>query len=282
MTSDYFSRKYKLRPTPDGLIYQDVPKSARIGLFHIITEYEEIEMGIQGMFFVIYREVCKVLRKPWNWHVTEDYLAAQELESLLINCEWWEYYDICQHFWEYLDETRTSQSERKEIPLYENQINDLFKDEFLGFELKDGKIERVGSPITDAQIREARYILKEPEFKGADTQFEKAIKAINIRPNTDVENCIKDAVGAIESVGRIITNNDNALLDDIIKNAVKKGVIPKPLDQTFIKLYAYRGNEPGVAHGAVGESKITVDEAELILAMSAAMIIYLVKKRSLL
>ena len=71
-------------------------------------------------------------------------------------------------------------------------------------------------------------------------------------------------------------------LDDIIKDFAKKGIIPKPLDQSIQKLYAYRGDQPGVAHGLVGASKVTIDEAELILAMSAAIIIYLVKKRSLL
>jgi len=84
---------------------------------------------------------------------------------------------------------------------------------------------------------------------------------------------VKDAVSAIESVGRIIVNDENALLSDIIKGAVTKGAIPQPLDQTFQKVYAYRGNEPGVAHGAVDISKVTINEAELILAMSAAMII---------
>jgi hypothetical protein len=45
-------------------------------------------------------------------------------------------------------------------------------------------------------------------------------------------------------------------------------------------VYAYRGSEPGVAHGAVQASKVTVDEAEFVLGMAAAIIIYLVKKRS--
>ena len=122
-------------------------------------------------------------------------------------------------------------------------------------------------------------LLKQAEFLGADQHFEKALKSFNALPDPDVENCIKDAVSAIESVGRVIIKDDNALLSDIVKIAVKKEVIPKPLDRTFQSVYAYRGNEPGVAHGAVDISKVTVDEAELILAMSAAMIIYLVKKR---
>ena len=144
--------------------------------------------------------------------------------------------------------------------------------------MRKGKIEKVGSGFVDAQVKEARYLLKEPEFKGADEQFEKAIKHLNIRPNPDVENCVKDAVGAIESVGRIIVNDDKALLSDIIKDMTNNGIIPKPLDQAIQKLYAYRGDQPGVAHGLVGASKVTIDEAELVLAMSAAIIIYLVKK----
>ena len=60
----------------------------------------------------------------------------------------------------------------------------------------------------------------------------------------------------------------------------KKGTIPKPLDQAIQKVYAYRGSEPRVAHGAVQASKVTVDEAEFVLGMAAAIIIYLVKKRS--
>jgi len=158
-------------------------------------------------------------------------------------------------------------------------VTQLFAEERLGFELRNGAIEKVGSGYIDAQIEEARYLLKEPEFKGADKHFEKAIKAVNVRPNPDVENCIKDAVSAIESVGRIIVNDDKAMLSDIIKIMVRKGVIPKLLGETMQKVYAYRGDEPGVAHGLVGDSKVTRDEAECVLAVSAAIIIYLVNKR---
>ena len=122
-------------------------------------------------------------------------------------------------------------------------------------------------------------MLKEPEFKGADQHFEKAIKALNVRPNPDVENCVKDAVSAIESVGRIIVNNDKALLSDIIKDMAKNELIPRPLDEAIQKIYAYRGDQGGITHGLVGESKVTIDEAGFVLAMSAAIIIYLVKKR---
>ena len=272
--SDLFSKRYGLGPSPAGLLYEEVSKRARIGLYHIVDQtFDEQTPILQGKFLRLYKDFCVALRIPRDRKIAFNERASAGIERLIMTCEWWQFYDICQVMWSSL----APSSGREHMA---TEINTLFREEQLGFELVDGKVEKVGSGFIDAKVKEARYLLKEPEFKGADEHFEKAIKSLNERPNPDVENCVKDAVAAIESVGRVIVSDDKALLDDIIRNAAKKGVIPKPLDQTFQKVYAYRGSEPGVAHGAVATSKVTEAEAELILAMSAAMIIYLVKKRS--
>lgn len=272
--SELFSKRYGLRPTSEGLMHGDVPERARVGLYHIVEQFFGGEH--QESYLHLYQEICVALRIPRERGLM-DYGASIVIEKLIKDCEWHQFYDICEVMWANPD---SGYFEHKHQEEFTAQINALFREEQLGFEIREGKIEKVGSGFIDAKIKEARYLLKEPEFEGADKHFEKAIKSLNERPNPDVENCIKDAVAAIESVGRIIVGDDKALLDDIIKNAVKKGVIPKPLDQTIIKLYAYRGNEPGVAHGAVGASRVTVDEADFVLAMSAAIIIYLVTKRN--
>jgi hypothetical protein len=263
MFPDLFSKRYGLRPTPEGLMYEDVGERARAGLFHMTRQFFED-------YFDLYRALCAALRIPWNWNVGNDYQASRAIESLIMNCQWWQFYDICEVLWQSLKYKRTNLSE---------EINTLFREEHLGFEIRDGKVEKIGSGFVDARIEETRYLLKEPEFKGADKHFEKAMKALNARPNPDVENCVKDAVSAIESVGRIIVNDAKALLSDIIKEMAKNKTIPKPLDEAIQKIYAYRGDQPGVAHGLVGTSKVTIDEAEFVLAMSAVIIIYLIKKR---
>jgi tetratricopeptide (TPR) repeat protein len=262
---DLFSKRYGLRPTPQGLMYEDVPERARVGLFHIVRHFFEDE------YLDLYNVLCIALRVPLNTSLANVYLASGAIEDLIMNCQWWQFYDACEVLWQSsLKYTRDELAE---------EINTLFREEHLGFELREGKVEKTGSGFIDARVKEARYLLKEPEFKGADEHFEKALKALNIRPNPDVENCIKDAVAAIESVGRIIVNDEKPLLSDIIKEMAKSKIIPKPLDEAIQKIYAYRGDQPGVAHGLVGASKVTVDEAEFVLAISAAIIIYLVKKR---
>lgn len=268
--SELFSKRYGLRPTPEGLMYEDVPERGRVGLYLIVEQFFTLEGYKEKLYSNLYSNICIALRIPHDRSVLYEHQASRAIEKLIGHCEWWQFYDICEVMWQILNPIdRDALSEH---------INTLFREEQLGFEMRDGKIEKVGSGFIDTKIKEARYLLKEAEFKGADKHFEKALKAINARPNPDVENCVKDAVSAMESVGRIIVNNEKALLSEIIKELAKKGTIPKPLDQAIQKVYAYRGDQPGVAHGLVGTSKVTIDEAEFVLAMSAAIIIYLVKK----
>jgi len=272
MFEELFSKRYSLRPTPEGLIFEDIPHSARIGLFYILEDFLD---NVHVQLWHFYSNICMALRIPRatrDYYLQESELIPRAIENLIMDYNWWQVYDICELMYRELTYIPYRQQLSK-------QINKLFIDEQLGFEMREGAIEKVGSGFIDAQVKEARYLLKEPEFKGADEHFEKAIKALNVRPNPDVENCIKDAVAAIESVARIIVNDDKALLSNIIKDMANKGIIPKPLDQAIQKIYAYRGDQPGVAHGLVGASKVTIDEAEFVLAMSAAIIIYLVKKR---
>ncbi len=275
--SELFSKRYNLRPTPEGLMYEDVPNRARVGFYHIVEQYfDEWDKRAHLAYLELYKNICVALRIPRDRRVDAYFHASLEIEKLISNVNFWQFYDICQVVWDTLSSSNFSRDQRE----FSEQVNMLFQEERLGFEMREGKVEKVGSGFIDAKIKEARYLLKESEFKGADEHFEKAMKALNERPKPDVENCIKDSVAAIESVGRVIVGDEKALLSEIINKAVRSEVIPKPLDQTFQKVYAYRGNEPGVAHGAVDASKVTEAEAELILAMSAAMIIYLVKKRS--
>lgn len=273
MYPELFSKRYGLRPTPEGLMYEDVPERARVGLYHIVGQFFATEGYSKRLYSALYREICVALRIPSDRRIGWESQYSTAIERVIKDCEWWQFYDICEVIWLTLD----SSYDRGE---FSTQVNTLVREEQLGFELRDGKVEKVGSGFIDAKVKEARYLLKEPEFKGADEHFEKAIKALNMRPDPDVENCVKDAVSAIESVGRIIMKDEKALLSDIVKEMAKKGIIPKPLDQVIQKIYAYRGSEPGVAHGLVGPSKVTIDEAEFVLAMAAAIIIYLVKKRS--
>lgn len=198
MYEDLFSKRYKLRPTPEGLIYEDVPERARVGLYHLVERF--FGGNLQNSYTTLYREICIALRISRNRAADRisDYHVSLLIERLIMGCEGYQFYDICQVIWA---NPYSGHSNLKHQSDFTAQVNELFQEELLGYEMENGLVEKRGSAFVDAQIKEARYLLKEPEFKGADYLFEKAIKALNTRPKPDVENCIKDAVAVIESVG---------------------------------------------------------------------------------
>jgi hypothetical protein len=96
----------------------------------------------------------------------------------------------------------------------------------------------------------------------------------------DAENCIKDAVGAMEGIARLLSNDDRSLGKIITPLAEQLGM-HSALASAVSKLYGYRGDEQGIAHGATQALGQKTHEAEMVLHWSAATITYLVNKEAL-
>jgi hypothetical protein len=121
-------------------------------------------------------------------------------------------------------------------------------------------------------------LLNDPKFRGPDEQFAKAVGHLNKRPEPDEENCVKDAVGALEAVTNILVGTSNEQLNKLLEKEPIKSVVHPTIRQSIEKIYAYRGAAPGAGHGQVGASVVGVAEATWVLATSAATILYLTTK----
>ena len=67
-------------------------------------------------------------------------------------------------------------------------------------------------------------------------------------------------------------------LPSAIRKATNAGLIPRPLDEPIIKLYAYRGNEPGVSHGQAAVPEVAREDAEFVFNLAGAIGSYLRQK----
>ncbi len=92
----------------------------------------------------------------------------------------------------------------------------------------------------------------------------------------DYENAAKEAVSSLESLVRKMTGEPD--YTRAIRKAAAAGLIPRPIDEIAIKLFAYRGNEPGVAHGAADVPGVTAGEAWLVYNLSASLGAYLAER----
>jgi hypothetical protein len=130
--------------------------------------------------------------------------------------------------------------------------------------------------VLDKQIHSAfEKTLLESDLHAARVHYTKA-KNFLVSSTPDYPNSCKESICSLEAVATALTGE--ADLPSALRKATKQGLINRPLDEVVIKLYAYRGNEPGVAHGHPEPPRAGREEAELLLNLAGSMGKYLNEK----
>jgi len=282
--SDAFSKRYGYEKGAKELIYEKAPQKLRIGLLNLIQDYvrennlpdyDELYLGLTYFFRLKREGNINHHDEIEHWILnTFDWNEIFDLIEYLFKSVIYYDYDVNEGRWrvfpEYVSEIRYS---------YTVEINNLLSSENIGWRLKRGKLEREGSEYLDKEaIEKVKKVLKHSDFVGPNYQFLKAIDFFSKRPKPDLENCVKEAVGALEGVARILLKDKNITLGKAINKLVRTGKIRKPFDRVFHVLYGFVSNEPGSRHGAFKLSKIDIGETEFVLYNSATCMLFLCEK----
>lgn len=140
----------------------------------------------------------------------------------------------------------------------------------------DGEVQIVSTAsnkrqqLIDAELHTAfGNVLHESDLNTARVHYANAQRMIR---GGDFPNAAKEAVCSVEACLSTITGEDD--LKKALRKATQAG-LPQPLDGVIEKLYAWRGNEPGVAHGGKELPAVTRADAQFALNMAAAVNLYL-------
>jgi hypothetical protein len=269
MTIEPFSRRYGFRHITENLVYDAISERIRTGLLQILRE---IAIRITDGPSVLRRWVCYSLReKRWS----SSFPAWDQVEKLIYRCKWYEFFDVCEEMYRYLENPRMDNVMAG--PTFETQLNQVLSEEGSGYRMFNGLIERMSTPFADKQIHEVRQLLRDARFEGPNMHFEKAIAFLNQRPSADTENCIKEAASALESIGKILSGETKESFGAIYKKHFKDQ-IPKPLNLIFENFWGYASGEGGIRHASIDGTRVPVEEAEFCLVQAASMIRYLIQK----
>ena len=139
----------------------------------------------------------------------------------------------------------------------------------------DGTIEMISTRrsqaqrVLDEQIHTVfGEVVAASNLAASRTYYAKAKRYLTAA-DPDYENAAKEAVLAVESI--VVTLTGEADFTKAIRKATAAELIPRPLDDIAIKLYAYRGNEPGVTHAGESVPDVTQLEAELVFNLDKAL-----------
>ena len=187
--------------------------------------------------------------------------------NILIRCKWYEVYDIAEILFVIL----RRESEHKSDS-YMSHMNRYFSKNGVGWEFsKDGKIERRHERALKKSVEDASNALKEGGAPKTADMINDAMRDISHRPNPKTEDAIKSAIGAMESVSRKVLNSKKTL-----GKITSQLDIPKPLDEAVEKLWGF--SSENARHGSE-DNNPSVEDAELVIHVSAAVCTYLIKKK---
>ncbi len=274
MTDLPFSEKYGYAPDPTPKPDDHFPGWVRYAIANEIKILNDNSPSSSLPYIDLYS-----FFRPYIWKVLDTMPPgnpmggpwAHYIPATLLKCPWWQYYDILEQL--------TLHIEKRWGGGYTNdfsaKVNTILAREGIQWKLENGKVVRVLNPQIEKQVKEVSILLASPKFKGPDEQFAKALESLNKRPEPDKENCVKDAVGAIEAVANIIADTRRVQLNTLLNREPFRSNVPPTIREAIEKIYAYRGASPGVAHGQVGPSVVSIAEATWVLATSAATMLYL-------
>lgn len=208
--------------------------------------------------------ICKALRvRPDQYNWSEYPNINQEVDSLIHDCEWFTFYDMCEKI-----------AQNMASDPFEEEFNKLLREEHVGYQMQEGKLLKTGSKEFDEAVSESRVELGGPRFAVASGQFEKALTFRNSMP-PDYPNAVKEAVNAVEGMLQVVVNMPGTALPTLLSNL--QPPLPSSLKKLYDGLYAYGSASEGARHASVGGHLSTAEEAEFIIHTAAAAIRYVIK-----
>ncbi len=227
----------------------------------------ELRRGPLGSLTAFWRESLEAMgeRPP-----PAGVVSFEMVRQFVYNEPWWKFYRL----------TEALVMVAVDKPAVIRRIDELFTRENLPYAMTPTGIDwRYSAPARQAIDEAERLLNATPELRGPAQQWQKAQGHLSKLP-PDPENCVKDAIGALEGVARIISGRERDILSKILPELAPSMGMSALLKSAVDKLYAYRGDEQGVAHGLTGQSVDLAAEAEMVLHWTAATITYFVRKKS--
>lgn len=241
--------------TPKTILQKDsIDEALRNGLWNVVTrdyigflEYDMLDDRRTDYYYDKYYEIfTRFFKLPADSMGPRDKNRYHFVRDWFFKAKWFEVYN----FIEFLANNSAS---------FSNEFNKIFEAEKSAYRFIGGTI----SPITDdIEINTINSIQNSPyRFSGARAHISRSLEAFSRRPQGDYLTAIKEAISAVESCCKVISNKDNATLGDALKEMEKSKTMHSAFKESFLKLYGYASDEKGIRH-ALLDDKVRVDEAD--------------------
>ena len=262
----------------------DFSKTARTALIYIVKDL------INKCYLVDLSEVILELNRTGRF--TEEYLDQikkedyiDQLTILIYKLQGNQVYRFCERLYSKLltgignDDSEWYVSIEEVQKYFSDEINLILKEENFDLYFSEGHFKRIGRAQTQKAFERVGAVLINPNLESVKNHYNKARRFFDKQPKPDPENCVKEALCALEASIEILTDKKASKeFEKVIKQLEGNGQkqIPPPIGEGMIKLHSYRGSGQGVSHASTHGNRVELIDAELVLSLVASYITYLV------
>lgn len=259
--TDTFSDRHGYRGTDAEItVREDAPEGLRYAI-------PLIAQGIGMNPTAMRRVICQVLLippDPSNWSNYPN--VWDEVNELIEDCPWYKVYDIAEALHDAFERSDPDCARQ-----FAGRLNQYFRENGIGWEIRDGQITFRGSEVFADTTEEAVTVLTNSGRQRSANEIHEALRDISRRPEPDVTGAIQHVIAALESTARDVTGQPNRTLGQLVRQLD----LPAPLDAAVEKLWGYASER--ARHVREGQTVDTM-EAELLVSVACAVCTFLTKR----
>ena len=285
LRKDSFTERFGVAPRAPDQELHVIPAVVRRGfvtiLQNLVANDDNLNSNVnknvfhQGLYRSLF--ICPSIQRMYRFDAytyRNPDMIPDELDNITEDCQWNAFFDAVEACSKIV-----SAGASVAAADFEYNFNELLVENGVQWVLRDGKVERRRPEPVATAIEKTVQVLTQEGFERPNTQLLKALHALDERPEPDVENCVKDAVGALEGTARTLVGKPSASLSTILNSEPFKTTVHPTLRDALLKVEAYRGDAPGAGHALVtGKLPINVADAEFALTTCTAGILLLIEK----
>lgn len=271
-----FSERMKFRRPRIELQTDNIDRGTRNILWNVIAQtiWKQNNSGLIGdsrlknFFTDLWHNFFK-----WTLDSLDGYVHnnIHEVKEYFFGCEWHEVYD----FLEFIAGTNTLHTAK-----FVELCNSNLEKEKSAYRIIGKNVVPITEEKEKETLEETLDLAGKNKLFGVKTHIENALSKISDRKKPDYRNCVKESISAVESLCKIIANDEKADLSKALKaiEREKKIKIHPALQGGFIKIYGYTSAADGIRHALLGKGSLDYEDDMYMLVSCSAFINYLIIK----
>jgi hypothetical protein len=275
-----FSQRIGKKPEKKEIQIEDIDLELRIRLWNIISiyffdklhdDYRYSNTDFKKFAIAAYHDFYKF---PIDALPSEKAGVMAKFKKYFFEVKWFEVYDFIEFMLSFDYEDLNLDVEE-----FVALCNKVLESEFSAFRIVDRQIAPITNELEIGQIENAIDSTQEyTSFVAANIHLHRALEMLSDKTNPDYRNSIKESISAVESLSKVISNNQKDSLGGALDKIKGKQKIHQSLEKGFEQLYGYTSDNGGIRHALMDNQDCFFEDALFMLVSSSAFINYLIAK----